>query len=233
MIYEKTYNERLFQGGFRKWLHEARFIWLRKVFLKYKPEVNCVAELGCFDGRVLQYIPVPKFYFGFDADWEGGLGSAQRRYSENLNYFFKKCTTPDKFDCDGIKISCAISLETLEHIPVNLLEGYQKKIFSLLLPGGYFFVSVPNEKGIVFFFKHLVKIFFLEGAEKYTLFEFMWATFGRLKKVERSDHKGFDWEILRNQLEHEFSLVEVTGIQIPWLPPSLNASIGMVFIKKY
>jgi hypothetical protein len=231
MIHEKSYNERLFKGGIRKWLHEARFIWLGQIFQKYNLNSSCVAELGCFDGRALQYIPKPTLYFGFDADWEGGLECAQNTYADNSNYVFKKCLTPDGFECDGEIMSCAISLETLEHIPVELIEGYIQKIFNIMMPGGYFIVSVPNEKGLIFFLKHLIKLIFLEGGEKYTLSEFLWASIGRLDKVERYDHKGFDWYVLQQQLERSFVLIEKTGLQIRLIPPSLNASIGMVFQK--
>lgn len=231
MIHDKSYNDRLFKGGFRKWLHEARFNWLEQMVRKYDPDLSCVLELGCFDGRALKYIGAPARYFGFDADWEGGLESARREYQGVDACRFIKCTTPDQLDCGDEVVSCALSLETLEHIPIECLDGYLKKIASLLVDGGLFFVSVPNEKGPVFFFKHIVKTVFFEGGEKYTLREFFWASLGRLDKVERFDHKGFDWSVLQKQLEESFSLIEVGGIQVPWLPLSLNASIGMVFRK--
>ena len=161
MILKKPYNERLFRSGFRKWLHEARFLWASRVFEKYNPDISCVAELGCFDGRALQYIPTPKLYFGFDADWEGGLAAAQKNYYGYSDYFFKKCVTPDQFECNNENVTCSICLETLEHIPASLLDGYINKIDSSMTDGGFFIVSVPNEKGVVFFFKHLIKVIFL------------------------------------------------------------------------
>jgi hypothetical protein len=229
--HEKSYNDRLFRGGIRRWLHEARFLWIKKMVIKYQPDNSCIVELGCFDGRVLKYIPSPKLYFGFDADWEGGLTNAKSTYAGNSLYHFIKCIVPEELDTDHNEPTFAISLETLEHIPPEILQGYINRLSNIIRSGGYFFVSVPNEKGIIFFFKHLVKLIFLEGAKKYTFSEFIWATIGRLDKVERSDHKGFDWLVLQRELEKEFYLIESAGIQMPWLPRSMNASIGMVFRK--
>jgi hypothetical protein len=232
MSQANSYNERLFKRGFRKWLHEARFRWLRGVFERYDPEVDCVAELGCFDGRALEYIsPPPQLYFGFDADWEGGLTNAQSLYSSNEARIFTKCVSPDEFDVGSNHITCAIALETLEHIPLNLLEGYLEKIFAKMRPGAYFIVSVPNEKGLLFLFKYFFKNLMLEGSERYSAAEVFWATVGCLDKVHRSEHKGFDWERLQGQLLNRFVLVECGGIQFPRLSPSLNPSIGIVLRK--
>jgi hypothetical protein len=98
-------------------------------------------------------------------------------------------------------------------------------------PGAHFIVSVPNEKGVIFLLKYIWKSLFLEGSQDYSALEVFWATLSRLDKVHRSEHKGFDWESLLGQLRTKFLLDECVGIQFPWLAPSLNPSIGMVFRK--
>ena len=57
------YNERLFSGGFRGWLHSGRFQWLRNATREI--DVSSVFELGCFDGKSISYLPrEPDRYLG-------------------------------------------------------------------------------------------------------------------------------------------------------------------------
>ena len=96
------YNERLFSPGIRGRLHAARFEWLAKKLLRLKCEYNTVLELGCFDGKVLDYLPnKPERYLGLDANWEGGLGIAAVKWKDQDNYVFKQCMTPDEMGIQG------------------------------------------------------------------------------------------------------------------------------------
>jgi hypothetical protein len=142
-----SYNDRLFQGGIRKKFHMARFFWLRKKCLSLNDiKTDKVLELGCFDGRSIEYIhPKPVSYYGFDAGWEGGLKVAQEKYKNSTTYHFHQAYTSS--DLKG-KSTLAISLETLEHIPVELLDDYIKSLGDI--NNGYFLVTVPNEKGPIF-----------------------------------------------------------------------------------
>lgn len=157
MSYRGTYNERLFRGGIRKWVHLSRFNWLSQMCVRHRPDMSCVVELGCFDGRVLGYIPKPVKYYGFDANWEGGLAEASLS-NVDPSIRFVECRLPENFANVEEKVTCCISLETLEHIPVDLIDGYIKKMSSIL--NGYLFVTVPNEKGILFACKYLAKLIF-------------------------------------------------------------------------
>lgn len=197
---------------------------------KYRPQLTCVAELGCFDGRALKFISQPECYFGFDAGWEGGLAEAQKTYQNTKNYRFIECKHPDQYELNGNKVTLFLSLETMEHIPVHLVDGYVKKIAESISPDGYLFITVPNEKGIFFLVKYIVSKIFLGSSEKYSVREVFFATLGKCEKISRNEHKGFDWMILRNKLSDHFSLIETSGVQFSWLPLSLNATIGFVYI---
>jgi hypothetical protein len=147
-----------------------------------------------------------------------------KRQTSAHNFF--RCETPDHFANINGKATVFISLETLEHIPSSLLDGYIKKLYSTI--DGHLFITVPNEKGLLFAIKHIAKLM-MGDADKYSLREFFAAIFGKMNYVERNQHKGFDWEKLKKDLEQYFLLIEVSGVQFPGLPLWTNAQIGMVF----
>lgn len=228
----KSYNERLFQKGIRRWLHLARFHWLRSKCAQYQPHTDLVLELGCFDARSIEYLgAIPRQYYGFDANWEGGLDLAIEKYGKNCGFVFTSCRTPDEMKLPaGDAATLIICLETLEHIPESLLDGYLDKLRSVA--SGYLFISVPNEKGPLFLLKYLVKRFLLGSAKDYTLSEVVWATLGVSKKVKRNEHKGFDYDDLGRRLRLRFDCIETSGIPFRWLPKSLNTQIGFVLKAK-
>ncbi|NTU70048.1 hypothetical protein HGB13_04535 [bacterium] len=235
---KKSYNERLFNSGIRRWIHLARFEWLNKKCQVYSPSYEMVIELGCYDGRAIQYLPVmPKSYIGFDANWEGGVEMACKN-DMYKRYIFRKCCSADEMLVDeGCDASLVISLETLEHVPGNLLIGYLQRISKVL--NGYFIVTVPNEMGLVFLLKYLAKVMILDGgllrgkAREYALAEIYYATICKMDMVERNEHKGFDWRKLQCDFKKYFDILEVEGVQFPLLPLWMNTQIGFVMRSKH
>lgn len=231
MVKKLGYNERLFDSGFRKWLHEARFLWLERVSRDFDINTRNVLELGCFDGRAIEYlVKKPGHYCGIDANWEGGIDLAKERYGDLANYQFLIVKSPSELNPVNEKYSLAISLETLEHIPPDILDEYLMYISNSL--EGVFAVSVPNEKGILFLAKYLAKKMVFGGSETYTFGEVINATLGRLQYVSRLEHKGFDWEKLLEQLSDYFVVEKVEGIQFRWAPLFCNAQIGFILRSK-
>ena len=115
---EAGYNERLFTKGIRGKLHSARFEWLARSILRLKCEYQTVLELGCYDGKVINYIPKrPTRYLGLDANWEGGLDIAKDKWGHQSNYMFRQCKTPEEMGIRGEQYDISICMETLEHIP--------------------------------------------------------------------------------------------------------------------
>ena len=83
------YNERLFSGGLRSKLHYARFNWFASQVSKRKCATDSVIELGCFDGKLIDYFAVqPLRYVGFDANWESGLDMARARWADTPGFTF-------------------------------------------------------------------------------------------------------------------------------------------------
>lgn len=220
------YNERLFSSGLRKMLHLARFRWLAQSIEEQECHYQSVIELGCFDGKVIDFLPVrPILYHGFDANWEGGLDLAKQKWNDEPNFTFNYCCAPGDMDIAGNQFDIAVCMETLEHIPPNLVEDYLDKLAEVTKQ--YVFVTVPNEKGVVFFLKHLVQKAFLK-AHPYTFREFINETLGRVNKVERSQHKGFDYQVIIQMMSTRFDIIHIQGIPFRLLPTWLNFSVGII-----
>lgn len=89
---------------------------------------------------------------------------------------------------------------------------------------------MPNEKGILFLIKYLVKkLFIKQGEYKYSWSELFHVSIGNMEKVERHQHKGFDWEVLSEHIQQKFILVKQSGVQFPFLPTFCNPQVGMLF----
>lgn len=224
------YNERLFSSGIRRRLHQVRFIWIHQRLLELRCPCARVLELGCFDGKVLDFFPSkPSYYVGYDADWEGALSLARERWKDHPHFHFRYCTTPDEMILGDDRFELAIAMETLEHISEETVAGYLAKLAEVT--DHYILITVPNEKGVVFFFKYLVKLLFGE-VEKHSLGEFVNATLGRMDRVKRGHHKGFDYERLTRLIAEYFDIVEVSGLPFAALPTALSFTIGIVARKK-
>lgn len=226
---DRGYNERLFSDNFRGRLHTARFIWLRDTVRRLKMNPRAVMEIGCFDGRAVEFLPqIPARYIGFDAGWEDALQLAARRWASQPHLEFRECLKADQMNLNGEKFDLVLALETLEHIPPQDLEPYLENVAASLKPGGAFLVSVPNEIGPVFAAKHMLKVAFIGNYETYSVREFIFATLGMVEKVQRREHKGFSYRRLIKTLERHFTVESTRGIPLGFLPPYLNFGVGIV-----
>ena len=227
----KNYNERLFKSPFRSKFHFARFKWLNKKILRYFPEYKSIIELGCHDAKTINLLTYPPIrYLGLDANWEKGIEIASEKYSYFQNYEFKIIKNTKKLKEINEKFDIAICLETLEHLPPEDLENYLNFLSNRF--NNYLFISIPNEIGLFFVLKYLLKILFNMKSENYTFWEFLNQSIGRVDKVKRQQHKGFNWKLLINQLKNEFEIVEIKGIPFSKLPISCNFGIGIVLKNK-
>ncbi|HEX7555072.1 MAG TPA: class I SAM-dependent methyltransferase [Leptolinea sp.] len=228
------YNERLFTGGIRSYIHLARFVWLKKVLgnvSQHKP--LRVIELGCYDGRSIDWFPFePALYDGFDANWERGLDIGRKRFAENVNIRFHQCSTPAEMVPASGGYDIGISLETMEHIPPELVDGYLD-VFAVNVKSAIF-ISVPNEIGIPFLSKFLVKKLVYRDSkdEPYSLAEFFAETMGKTQKIHRNEHKGFDYRAFIRQLDNKFIIHGVMGVPFFWLPPALSFTVGIVAVPR-
>ncbi len=231
-----TYNERLFDGkSIRSKLHFARYLWVNDWIERWKLPPYSMLELGCYDGKTIDFLSnKPTIYTGYDANWEGGLDIAKTKWQKETAYSFHICEKPNDFSNNHLLFDICVCLETLEHIPAADLEDYIKLLSIKTIK--YCLISVPNEKGPVLFFKHIIKSITQDKAqtEAYTLKELLYGSIGRLDKVERRDcgHKGFDYDALAVLLKKYFTIVKTEAIPYPGIPHALGFNVGFVLKKK-
>jgi len=233
MTQTSSYNDRLFSGsGLRSFFHLSRFNWARKTVASFALNPIRLIEIGCFDGRLINYMPAPmEAYAGYDAGWEGGLEAGQARFAGQAGISFTKAVDPQPIEQHPSgSFNLGAALETIEHIPPELVDPYLEALARVV--DGYLIVSVPNEKGLVFLGKFLAKRLIYGGTEPYRLREIVAAAFGRMDRVERSEHKGFDYAQLVRQIERYFDVVRVCGLPFGLLPPSLSFTVGIIAKSK-
>ncbi len=219
----RPYNERLFSGGIRSYFHFARFLWVQKQIRRLGIYPRSVLELGCYDGRLLSFIPKPERYVGVDANWENGLDLARAKYGER--YEFLDAQTPS--DMTGIsgRFDLAACLETLEHVPPEHVDGYLSEIARRL--NGYLLITVPNETGPLFLAKWLAKAVFRMSPKDYTVAELFYATICRTEKIRRLEHKGFNYRDMVRQIGKHFDVLYIQGFPMGSLPTSLCFGVGI------
>ena len=226
---KKEYNERLFKKGWRKYLHESRYLWLNNKMRQLNIVSPSILELGCFDAKTIDYLPFGfSRYVGYDANWEGGLIAGQQRWKDDPKVQLIESHQLNKFNTSDEQFDCSVAMETLEHLPLSELESYIDKIASATKQ--YFFVSVPYEKGIPLLTKYLFKAIRRKVDEPYSLSELYHATTGDVTKVKRVEggHKGFDHKQLIDLLAKYFDVVEVIGLPFTSAPLGVNFSVAVL-----
>lgn len=220
-----TYNERLFQGGLRRFIHLGRFLWLARRVAELDPDIETLVELGCYDGRVLEHVrPTLRHYVGYDANWEGGLDIAKTKWAEHPEYEFRHAESAAAFDLSQ-RFDVGVCMETLEHVADELVDDYIDALATVVRRRLY--VTVPNEK----YFPFVVKYFyhaFVGGGEHYAPAEVVDAALGRLSRVARDGHKGFDYDDLIRRLERRFIIDRVEGQPVPELPPWVSTGVSII-----
>ncbi|MHC1783321.1 MAG: class I SAM-dependent methyltransferase [Anaerolineaceae bacterium] len=226
-----AYNERLFSKGLRSRLHHARFYWLNEMVEKLFDRPLSVLELGCYDAKTISFLPsLPVKYRGFDANWENGLDIARKTFN-NPTYSFYECHTPVEMNVESDSYDLVLCMETIEHLPDETLEGYLEKLKTAAR--GIMLVTVPNEIGLVFLGKYLVKLLVYREKinPRYSFQDVLNQTLGRMDRVIHDDHKGFDYRQLYKFLSRDWD-IRLYAIPFSWLPFSLGFSVGMVCVRK-
>ena len=220
-----NYEQRLFSGGLRTWLHEGRFFWLGKTIRELGCPQNSVVELGCYNGRALRYLPrLPQRYLGIDRD-QSSLDDALIAWKQYPDYTFKLSETPNELAV-GEQFDIGICMETMEHLSDASLDGYARFLAGSIRH--YLFVTAPNEKGLVFGAKQAGQRVYGDYYEKYTPREFWHQLTGACHRVVHDQHKGFDYDWLIGILSKYFVVESKTGIPFTRLPPSLGFTVGIV-----
>ena len=223
-----SYNERIFSApGLRGFLHNARFRWARSVIERYGIAHDKVFEIGCYDGKILDWLPTkPGRYLGVDANWEGGVDLGRKRFADDSRVQFQEVMHPRQIDASERVFDLGISMETLEHVPPEMVGLYFDKLNQLV--DGFVLITVPNEIGLLFGAKHLAKLVRYGDADRYSAREFVYEVLGRTDRVRRDQHKGFNYRTFLKETEAVFDIVAVDGIPFSRAPLSTSFGIGIV-----
>ena len=226
MASNKTYNQRLFSGWMGLY-HNRRFEWIKANLDRISYE--SVLEMGCYDGRLLKYIS-PKYYCGLDkgTDPDTGIAVAFKQYKGRPDVCLIQGDKPENLPDRAFDIF--VSLETFEHIDPDLVEPYLEAISKIVNKRAFF--SVPVERGLPLIIASLSRLINrVPGAEIYTAMEFINAVFGRMHKVKRSSHKGFDDRVLVNQIQKYFRVEKIESMFGPkWL--GLHLGLGITAVPR-
>jgi len=150
------------------------------------------------------------------------------QFLKDNNFNFTKAISADNI-IPHETFDLFIALETLEHLDDFELIRYLTKIRNQL-DGNYdLIISVPNEIGIVFLFKTILKWVLYRNSDGYNVSETFWQTLGRTEFVKRNEHKGFSYrklyKVIKGMFGQELTMV---GVQFPSLPLVMNPSISLV-----
>ncbi|MEQ9405264.1 MAG: class I SAM-dependent methyltransferase [Cyclobacteriaceae bacterium] len=229
--FKHSYNDRLFGSGLRRLIHESRYLWVQKKIKNQK--LKTILELGCFDGKLLEYLPQnPATYDGFDANWENGLDLAKEKWRKFPNFNFVESTNLTEFKPNLQSYDLTICMETLEHVPDKDVPGYLKILATY--SSNDCLITVPNEIGIFLLLKTIYKKIKGTDTESYSIRELFFGIVGNVKKVKRNPggHKGFSHKVLLNQMQNDFEILNIDGLPFSWLPTNLNPTIGIVARRK-
>lgn len=223
-----SYNDLLFNGSLlRRFIHLSRFFWIKEIISKYQIKFSNVLELGCGDGKTLEFLSKENFgYYGLDANWNGGLDNAKEKYLNNKNINFEEIKSSKDISFNSKDLfDLFICMETLEHIPPADVCNYLEKISKFC--SGYLLFTVPNEKGIFFLLKRIIKL--NSDNYQYNLKEIINITLGRTNSVKRFQHKGFDYENIIYDINKFFRIIKVEGSPLGrFFPKSLCFNICII-----
>lgn len=229
---KKNCNERLFSLGMRSRYHFARFSWFREKSIQYQSSCRRILEFGCFDAKPLDFLPSePEVYFGFDADWEGGLQVGRRRGANEQTDELRSCNSPNHL-AEGEPFDIAICMETLEHLPLKDIDAYLDYLRRMTVD--FCYSTIPVESGVFFPLKYVYKWFVEAVTAPFRFSELAAAAFGCMHKVQcmEAGRRGFDFRKCLDKIETFSEPADIEGIPLSRLPLSFNPTIGSVATPK-
>jgi hypothetical protein len=214
---ESGLDNAIFQSPLRRFHHSRRFLWAAK----HIPAGSSILEIGFGHALVPDFIPTPRRYLGLEGNPEC-LAPAKAKFPQ---YEFGLALSSD--DIPNEQFDVSLCLETLEHMPDEIAEGYIAKMAQV---SKLCLITVPVESGISFTIKEALKKLAGRGSG-YSPKDFLLAaTFrpGRLKRVDFGMHYGFDYRNIIRHAQTYFSSVKVCGVFPGIRPLHANLNIGII-----
>ena len=165
-------------------------------------------------------------YTGIEPNKEG-FTTAYQRYNQNNNFSIINDFAENALS-SITKVDAVIALETLEHIPENIVVRIVEKIAEL--KPKLFICSVPIEVGPIIWVKNIGSLIMgYHRNQEYSAAETFYAGIGKLDKLppHGTGHKGFDYRWLMQTIRHNFQITKINTFPFNFLPYGLSTSVFM------
>jgi 2-polyprenyl-3-methyl-5-hydroxy-6-metoxy-1,4-benzoquinol methylase len=217
------------------WLHGIRYKYIIELFDKLKNENPNkklkVLDIGCAHAKTFEILN-QKYninYVGIELN-KHFADTAKSRYEYYPNFRIINDSIENHY-VELEDVDFLMSLETLEHIPENIVVRLIEKIASA--NPKYFVCSVPNEVGPIIWIKNIGSLIMGYMRHKeYKWSETLYAGLYKLDKVEvhSTGHKGFDWRWLAQTIRHNRKITDTLSSPFRWLP--ITFSVSVIFISR-
>jgi hypothetical protein len=223
-----TYNDRLFNGNrARRFLHERRFWWLVDRLRRLSIRRADIIEIGCYDAKTISYLErggiIVNRYIGYEAA-DYLVDSVRAQWAARPEVTIVKSTTASDIDLSAT-FDVGICMETLEHLPDELVDGYLE-ILANVVRGPVFF-TIPVERGAMLVAKQLgYRIFGMYG-DRLSWRDLLNGALSQTDRIPRHEHAGFDDRQMIERIARHFNVTESGGLFVPYFT-TLNFTVGIM-----
>lgn len=223
-----TYNDRLFHGNrARRFLHERRFWWLADRLRRMNILRADFVEIGCYDAKTITYLErggiAVNRYVGYEAD-AGVANRAQEQWAARPEIKIVMSRSPAGIDLSS-GFDVGLCMETLEHLPDELVDGYLQ-VLARVVNGPVFF-TVPVERGAMLVAKQLgYRVFGMYG-DRLSWRDLLAGALSQTDRIPRHEHAGFDDRRMIERIARYFDITETGGLFVPFFT-TLNFTVGVI-----
>jgi Methyltransferase domain len=223
-----TYNDRLFHGNrARRFLHERRFWWLVDRLQRLRVRRADVIEIGCYDAKTITYLErsgiAVNRYVGYEADDAIAI-PAQEQWAARAEVSIVRSTSPGDIDLSST-FDVGICMETLEHLPDELVDGYLQALARVVR--GPVFFTFPVERGAMLVAKQLGYRMFGMYGDRLSWRDLLAGALSRTDRIPRHQHQGFDDRQMVERIARYFKVEESAGLFVPYFT-TLNFTVGVI-----
>lgn len=223
-----TYNARLFHGNrARRFLHERRFWWLIDRLQRLGIRRADIIEIGCYDAKTISYLErggiAVNRYVGYEAD-DAIFDWVKEQWAARSEVAIAKSKSPSDIDLSAT-FDIGICMETLEHLPDDLVDGYLE-VLARVVRGPVFF-TIPVERGAMLVAKQLGYRALGMYGDRLSWRDLVAGALSRIDRIPRHEHAGFDDRRMVERIARYFTISESAGLFVPYFT-TLNFTVGIV-----
>ena len=118
-----------------------------------------------------------------------------------------------------------ICMETLEHLPDELVDGYLQALAQVVR--GPVFFTIPVERGAMLVAKQLgYRVLGMYG-DRLSWRDLVAGALSQTDRIPRHEHAGFDDRLMIERIARYFNVTESGGLFVPYFT-TLNFTLGIV-----